>query len=354
MFLRSSDGGLGFQSVARTSPAAYAASWHACMPKLLTRFGLQGSSELSSTSPWAAICLPSATATIREAVSDDSIDVGDHGIAASQRLLAKAPHAAAAKRVFDVVSADVKGSAALFSACGPGAAAWMQAPSLPNQHLSDAQFCVALRIRMHLPIPSGIGLCQHRRRDGSLCNARIDMHSYHARICPCGGWITKRHDAACAVLGSWCEENGCQLEAGQKPWGEVLVPWAAPNRPEARMDLVVHSPGIAIPFYIDLTVVSALSSDALSGGSSVRSGAAAEIAARAKFRGSPNCSLTLFVVEDLGRFGEEALRFVRMLAPIDPSERSKSIRSLHRSLGATLQRVAADAVIAATAVRPQT
>ena len=72
-----------------------------------------------------------------------------------------------------------------------------------------------------------------------------------------------RHDAACAVLGSWCEELGCQLEAGQKSWGEVLVPWAAPERPEARMDLVVHALGFPSPFYIDLTVVSALSSDAL-------------------------------------------------------------------------------------------
>ena len=110
----------------------------------------------------------------------------------------------------------------------------------------------------------------------------------------------KRHDAACAVLGSWCEENGCQLELGQTPWGEVLVPWAAPNRPEARMDLVVHAPGIATPFYIDLTVVGALSSDALSGGSSVRSGVAAEIAAKAKYKDYPNCSLTPFVIEDHG------------------------------------------------------
>eukprot|EP00973_Karenia_brevis_P060117 8365915-Karenia_brevis.AAC.1 len=75
---------------------------------------------------------------------------------------------------------------------------------------------------------------------------------------------------------------GCRLEAGQKQWGEVLVPWAAPNRPEARMDLVIHAPEIASPFYVDLTVVSALSSDALAGGSAVRNGAAAEIAARGK------------------------------------------------------------------------
>jgi hypothetical protein len=161
----------------------------------------------------------------------------------------------------------------------------------------------------------------------------------------------KRHDAACAVLGSWCEEMGCHLEAGQKSWGEVLVPWAAPSREGARMDLVIHAPGFSSPFFIDLTVVSALSSDALSAGSAVRSGAAAEIAARGKYGDYPNCNLTPFVIEDHGRLGDEALRFVRLIAPSDEAERTKAIRSLHQSLGATLQRVAADAVIAATTVR---
>ena len=87
----------------------------------------------------------------------------------------------------------------------------------------------------------------------------------------------RRHDAACAVLAAWCESMGCQLEAGQKPWGEVLVPWAAPSRPEARMDLVIHAPGRATPIYVDLTVASALS--ALAGGSAARCGVEAEIAA---------------------------------------------------------------------------
>ena len=118
------------------------------------------------------------------------------------------------------------------------------------------------------------------------------------------------------------------------------------------MDLVVHAPGFSSPFFIDLTVVSALSSDALSAGSAVRSGVAAEVAARAKYRDYPNCCLTPFVIEDHGRLGEEALQFMCLLAPSDDAERSRAIRSLHRSLGATLQRVAAEAVIAATTTRP--
>ena len=117
------------------------------------------------------------------------------------------------------------------------------------------------------------------------------------------------------------------------------------------MDLVVHAPGVASPFYIDLTVVSALSTDALRQGSAVRSGAAAELAARGKYKDYPDCVLTPFVIEDHGRLGNEALQFLRSIAPTDAAERTKSIRQLHRSLGATLQRVAADAVIAATTIR---
>ena len=42
--------------------------------------------------------------------------------------------------------------------------------------------------------------------------------------------------------------------------------------------------------------------------------------------------------------------FIRLLAPVDPAERSVAIRRLLQSPGATLQRIAADAVIAATTV----
>ncbi len=351
VFVQSGDGGLGFQSIFQTSPVAYAASWHACMPAILKHLGLQSVSALTSLSPWASVCLPVATEALQTALDDHSVCIGDEGVAASQHILAKAPHAAAAKLIADEVATDNKASAALRSAGGPGAAVWMNAASLPNQHLSDAQFVIAMRTRLHLALPHCTGPCQHRKRDGSICEVPLDDYGFHARCCPCGGWLSRRHDQACAVLGSWCEEMGCQLQAGQKPWGEVVVPWAAPRRPEARMDLVVHAPGIALPFYIDLTVVSCLSTEALSGGSAVRDGAAAAIAARGKVKDYPSCSVTPFVIEDHGRLGEDALRLIRTLAPVDPADRSKAIRRIHQSLGATLQRCAAEAVIAATTTR---
>ena len=353
VFLRARDGGLGFQSVFLASPAAYAASWHACMPAILKRLDLPAASALEAISPWARACLPVATRALRTALADESISIGDEGVPASQRILAKAPLAAAALEVAVEAARDTRTAATLRSSGGVGAGVWLNAPTQPNQHLSNAQLTISLRTRLHLALPQCQGECQHRRRNGTVCGAPLDEKGFHARCCAVGGWLVKRHDAACAALGAWCEEMGCHLEPGQKPWGEVLVPWAAPARAEARMDLVVRVPGVSTPYYIDLTVVSAISMEALAAGSATRDGAAATTAALGKMRDYPNCAVTPFVVEDHGRLGDDALKFIRVVAPVDPVERSAAIRRLHQSIGATLQRCSADAVIAATTVRPR-
>ena len=129
---------------------------------------------------------------------------------------------------------------------------------------------------------------------------------------------------------------------------EVLLPHAAPASPEARMGLVVHAPRLAEPLMVDLTVVSALTQDALALGAARRDGAAAAAAARRKWARYPGVAVVPFVVEDHGRLGEEALALARLLAPADSEERSPAIRRLHQALGCVLQRHAADAVLAAT------
>ena len=81
------------------------------------------------------------------------------------------------------------------------------------------------------------------------------------------------------------------------------------------MDLVVHAPGLAEPIMVDLTVVSALTQDALALGSARRDGAAAAAAARRKRARYPGVAVVPFAVEDHGRLGEEALALTRLLAP---------------------------------------
>ena len=341
VFLAGRNGGLGYQSVALNSPAALAASWHGCLPSALQRLELPAVSALASLSPWARAVLPGVSSTLQTALGDATACVGDAGLKASQHLLAEAPQAAAIQTVLEDLAVNQPGAAACRSAAGTGASSWLHEPTAPQHHLSDPQFCVALRTRLHLDLPSCAGTCRHRRQDGTECGHLLDAKGQHARSCAVGGWLVRRHNAACAVLCEWAEQQNCLV------YREVVLPTSAPDRPEARIDLVIRPPG-AGALYIDLTVVSALTREALQHGSARRDGAAATVAARHKRAKYPQCQVTPFVIEDHGRLGEDAVALIKLLAPIDPVRRSKAVRALHQSLGAVLQRHAADAVLAAT------
>ena len=346
-FLAGRDGGLGFQSVQLTAAAAHAASWHTCLPKILQRLSVDSVSALVSASPWAARSLPNVSATFRAIVHDTSVEIGDPNAFASQHLMALAPLAAARDGVTTELASRPRSAAALRSAGGPGAFTWMLAPSEPAHHHSDAQFAISIRTRLGMAIPGCHGVCQHRRPNGEICGAALDQLGIHARYCSIGGWLVRRHDAARDVLGEWCEEHNCLVQR------EVTLPNAHPDRPEARMDLVVYSPGCSSPAYIDVSIVSALSQAALSGGAANHDGRASEIAARGKHKDYPLIPVTPFIVEDHGRFGDEAVKFIRRVAPAEPGPRSKAVRDLYHRLGALLQRHAADAVLSAIAVRPR-
>jgi len=69
---------------------------------------------------------------------------------------------------------------------------------------------------------------------------------------------------------------------------------------------------------------------------------------RAKY---PACAVLPFVLEHHGRFGEDALSFVRKIAPRETAARSEALVKLYQAIGATMQRLAADAIIAATTSR---
>ena len=166
-----------------------------------------------------------------------------------------------------------------------------------------------------------------------------------APVLSAAGWSSVIVSAA-EVLADWCEQ-----ECGCLVYREQVLPAAADGHPEARMDIIVYSPQVSGGMYVDFTVASALSREALSKGAALRDGVAAALAEQDKVNKYPNCAVVAFAVEDHGRWGEAARKFVRMVAPTDSNMRSAAISRLHQSLAATLQRVAADAVIAASVVR---
>ena len=114
------------------------------------------------------------------------------------------------------------------------------------------------------------------------------------------------------------------------------------------MDLIVHSPLVAGPMHVDFTVVSALSRESLAKGSASVDGIASALASAVKMRKYPGCEVFPFAVEDHGRFGDSAATVIKMLAPQEPSERNRAISVLYQDMACTLQRAAAESVIAAT------
>ena len=113
------------------------------------------------------------------------------------------------------------------------------------------------------------------------------------------------------------------------------------------MDLIVRAPTIIGPVHIDLTVVSATSREALHRGSADREGVTAELGAHRKRQKYANIAVMPFVLEDSGRLGEDALGLVRKIAPREPRARAEAMNTLYQCLSATLQRTAANAIIAA-------
>ena len=85
----------------------------------------------------------------------------------------------------------------------------------------------------------------------------------------------RKHDAVVAELGKWCEEHGCYVER------EAIMPQANPDTPRRGWTsscISLDTPHI----YIDVTIISAQSVEALNKGSGNRDGVACEIAAKRK------------------------------------------------------------------------
>ena len=212
-------------------------------------------------------------------------------------------------------------------------------PSAPPHFLSNPCFIVALRTRLDLDIPCQVGRCQHRGPNGAICGEPLDSKGKHARSCKKGGWIVRKHNAIVAEVGKWCEEHECYVEK------EVILPRANPDHPESRIDLVVHIPNHT-PIYIDVTIVSALSAEALRRGSGNKDGTACIIAAQKKSRTYPGITVTAFVVEEHGRFGEDALSFLRKVGPLDPALRPLAPGTIFQTVSTLVQRWQAEAIVA--------
>ena len=227
------------------------------------------------------------------------------------------------------------------SAAAKGAAAWMCAPCHPAHTLNDSQYKIAALRRAHAPIPNHTGQCQHRKPDGSPCNEALDEHGDHAAACRVGGWRVRKHDTLVRAIGKWAESQGAEVRYEQN------VPTANSNA-EARLDLIVHHENLSQPALIDVTIVNPAAAEYLSKGAGTREGVVAAVAEHAKRRHYSGREVTPFVLEEHGRMGETAEKFIKLIAPVAPEDRSKAINDAYRRIAGLIQKESADAIITAT------
>eukprot|EP00969_Alexandrium_andersonii_P069142 3050264-Alexandrium_andersonii.AAC.1 len=236
--------------------------------------------------------------------------------------------------------------AAMHSAGGPGAGAFMLPPTKASHALTDSQYRIAMALRVHHVVPAAGGTCAHKSADtGRVCGARLDAEGTHAVSCKTGGAVVKRHDGVVGALTHHIEEGGGSVQTGVLM--EQVVPYAAAPGSQARMDIVTAD-ALGRRMLIDVTVVSPFTVAAVRAGSTTHPGTAAAIGEREKRAKYSNTTVNPFVLETLGRMGSCASSVIRRIVQ-GGRDRPLRIAAVMQDVSCTLQRCNANAVIAASA-----
>ena len=180
------------------------------------------------------------------------------------------------------------------------------------------------------------------RTDGTRCNAVLDTQGHHAAICEAGGALLRRHDSGhdfvarrlSADLGLVAsKEQRCPHWDHRRGNGTLT---------QARLDIIVAISGIT--YYIDITIVDALSDNAaLLRQRARKDGAAAEDAADAKLRKYPGATTIPFVIESYGRLGKSAKDWLRAVYHGEPQRK----QALLNELAAMMQSHTSSMILAA-------
>ena len=298
---------MGFSSVARMVDGAMAASWQANLGKVTERLGYTSAAELIAVSPWLQTVQQECKDAFELVTGRRGAKLGDKDDGDFKQSAITKRRAADTKEAMMANPAlTAPQRASIRSAGGKGAGSWLRPPTAPNHFFDDRCFEVALCMRMDLDIPNHTGTCRHCKPDGTLCGAPLDPKGRHARACRVQGCRVKKHDRVKFVLQNWCEDQGCTVQE------EVVMPTAADNTDESRMDLVIRSPNHPRPIHVDVTIADATSIEALSKNAANRDAAAAQVLETRKIKKHPNIKVMPFCVESHGRFGDCAAQLARL------------------------------------------
>ena len=337
-------GGFGVRLAERRRPAAFLAAAETNLPALLHSLGLEGDAELRRLVPGWDAAVQGAEASLRAYGSqlpgsrwdspDELVSVGRQGKLTSEvdrgarrALLGRLP---------------LPARALLRGGGGPGGGAFLRLPSRREHVLPEADFLAYCRRRLLLPDPSGAGRapCGRRGLEGQCCTCLAgEDYGGHAVQCAIGGGPVRRHNALAMVLYKWLS-----LLAGAHVALEQWLPrldreGRDGSRVRAKLDVIFH-PVDAPRCVIDVSVTDSLSADpdtlaqrAANDFAGVR---AREAEKHARY---PTAELVPFVLDAQGRFGQEALAFLRWVGgSLPPGSAGGSVAELRQSLSSTLAR----------------
>ena len=333
-------GGLGLTSTSISNVPAHLASWLATAPTITESMQIPSTETLRQMVPAIDHRLRHASDLVNRTTRQSGFH---HDTPAGESLSQK-------QLTTHIIEQDIKNLtnnpdtphqelAAILSAGGPGAGAFLLPPTQPSHHMNNKQFNTAVRLRLHLPtLPTTCTHCKHKNANQS-CTAQQDPQGTHAICCKLGGHVVRRHDSIRDALADIITNL-----TGLTPHKEVIIPHAAPNRENPRLDIVTTNEN-GSHTYIDVSIATATLPATIQHHNSHKSiPAAATLRANEKRRSYPGIPCTPFVLEAHGRADEAALHFIRTIAPKCPQTRSTTILSVWQTLSATLQRNNADAI----------
>ena len=266
---------------------------------------------------------------------------------------------------------------------GPGAGAWLLAtPSSTAARFTDLEFRACSRLRLRIPL--GLGgrgdRCRNQRSGdaaeaqppeaaGGECSKQLDADGFHALTCRVGGLVIRRHHALRDVFAWIGRAAGytCTTEVFEPAWTRARVNAQGEAEVEqARLDNRFGGPPSDPLVYGDVVVTHPEGSAYLRAAAD-SDGAAAAGAAEGKHRrypawALPGGRLVPFSVETFGRWGGEALDWLRgavdAVAEVEPQVAAAGhwgkvalLNAWHTRLSVALQKGNAACLLQAGRVR---
>jgi len=324
------EGGLGFGSAVLRGPGALLAAWETGARATARDVGETTAAGLRRRWPGLASAMAAAEDEQHRVSGVRPPRDRWQGLVEGRAPRSQKEYTAEARERFKQQfeeTATAPARAAVASASGPSAGAWLESTE-GVEPLADHAFKGATLRRCDCPLLAEPVPCRNRPAGGGgECGRQVCTRGLHAMQCPRGGGPVRRHDAIRDVLQRWLKGLGVHALTEQ-----VIQEWSTEELGIAKLDVVYHH-GIHGRICIDVSVVNGVAA-------AVRGERAEPVIMRrerAKHRRYPGGGLVPFVVDVNGRWGREAETWLRrILREVDEGDRGAARRLLRARVAQAL------------------